>query len=89
MTKDKLRSDFEKWFTENYLELFEKCNPLKVNEKGVYEDRGTLGMWIVWQKKSSELRLVEKQINILIGELYIKLDAIHFEEVVKEIRSVK
>ena len=65
-----IMEDFESWFIKEYRELFDEYNPLAKDKKGFYEDRGTLGMWIVWQKKEKELSAFKNKIAAYVNENY-------------------
>lgn len=59
-----MREDFERWFFERYSNLFNgEISPLNRDSKGIYTDRGTLGMWIVWSYKEREISEMKVKIK--------------------------
>ena len=64
-----VREEFETWFIKNYSELFHKGGkPLERNSSGIYTDRGTLGMWIVWCYKTEETIEIKSKIKQFLIE---------------------
>lgn len=63
-----MREEFETWFVKNYPELFHKGAPLLRNEDGIYIDRGTLGMWLVWRYKTEEMNSFKIGVKQLLVE---------------------
>ena len=63
-----MREEFESWLLKNFPELFHKGSPLIRNKDGVYVDRGTLGMWIVWRHKTEEMNGFKVQVKQLLVE---------------------
>ena len=64
-----MREEFETWFVKNYSELFHKGGkPLEKDISGIYTDRGTLGMWIVWCYKTEETVEIKSKIKQFLIE---------------------
>lgn len=63
-----MREEFETWFVKNYPELLHKGSPLLRNEDGIYIDRGTLGMWLVWRYKTEEMNSFKIEVKQLLAE---------------------
>lgn len=63
-----VRKEFETWFFLQYRELFHRMNPLDRDSKGVYTDRGTLGMWVVWCKKEEDMMDFKRRLKTYLND---------------------